>query len=277
MNLRRLPAPAAQAAAGVLLVTACGTGAGPPDGDPQDGATAGPVAPSAVADPELVLPWIPIGPTGPGEPLWYDPIRTLDCSDDDLVASRSEPVPLAGYLLCHALERDDPQLWSRGVEALESGGEPQNCWERAADAGLRRLVEFHRAHPGADPVLEPPEGTACPLVLEALETPVSADDPGAPVSVPSCGGAPVFLDGNIVRLPEGTVRSVSVGAVDVPVHSGNGGLFFRAPASAEAGPVSVTVAESDHPVEGKLELLYTRPPGGCPAPPPTVPDPGRAS
>lgn len=277
VDLSALPAPAAPALAAALLLTACGEGAEPSPGDPRADATPGPTASSAAADPDLVLPWIPIGPAGPGEPLWYDPIRTQDCSDADLVASRSQPVPLAGYLLCHALERDDPQLWSRGIAALESAREPRSCWERAADAGLRRLVDFHRAHPGAEPVLEAPEETACPLALEALETPVSPGVVGPQVPVPVCGGAPVFLHGNIVSLPENTVRSVSVGGTDAPVRSGNGGLFFRAPPAAEEGPVPVAVAESDWPVDGELQLLYVQPPGGCTAPPPPVASPARPS
>lgn len=280
---------------GALLLTACGTGAESPGDGPQAGSTAGPGIPSAaggtpggtaapgspsasaVPDPELVLPWMPIGPTGPGEPLWYDPIRTRDCSDDDLVASRSQPVPLAGYLLCHALERGDPELWARGIEALESAGEPGNCWEEAADSGLRRLVEFHREHPDAEPVLEPPEETACPLVLEGLQTAVSPGVIAPQVTVPLCGGAPVFLHGNIVRLPEGTVRSVSVGEAVAPVHSGNGGLFFRVPPVPTEGPVPVAVAEADWPVGGELQLLYVRPASGCSAPPPTVPAPDPTS
>lgn len=92
-------------------------------------------------------------------------------------------------------------------------------------------MDVHRAHPGAEPVVEEPEGT---------------------------------------------IRSVWVGAVDAPVRSGNGGLFFRAPPAAAEGPVPVAVAESDWPVDGELQLLYEQPPGGCSAPPPTVPSPDRA-
>lgn len=212
-----------------------------------------------------------LGPSGPGDPLWYDPIREMDCTDEHLVASRVQQVPLAGHLLCRAATENDDALWAQGEEVLAGLGVPKNCWEQETVTALQDLVEFHRQHPEASPSFEDRQGTACSLVLESIETPLAPGVVGSEVPVSVCGGAPVFLHGNIEYLPADSVRAVTVGATRVPVQEGNGGLFFRAPASSTPGVAAVRVTESVEPVSGEAFLLYQLPTTSCPTPLPAPP------
>ncbi|MEX5255880.1 hypothetical protein [Kocuria arenosa] len=209
-----------------------------------------------------------MGPNGEGTPLWYDPLKDGDCGDEQLLASRGQPIPRAGALLCEAATTNDPELWRQGEEALAAAPAPGSCWEEETVAGLRRLVEFHRRTPEAVPELEVPDGTACPLVLEGLLSPLAPGVEGLEIPVSTCGGAPVFLQGNLEWVPPEGIRAVSVGATAVPVQEGNGSLFFRAPPSDVAGPVPVSVTDADWPVGGQGYLVYQVPAAPCPGPPP---------
>lgn len=272
--------------AAVLLSTSCGGGAEDPS--PEQGATssaetggvategAGQVAAddgagAAQEEEPAPLPRMRLGPSGPGDPLWYDPIREMDCTDEHLVASRVQQVPLAGHLLCRAATEDDDALWAQGEEVLAGLGAPKNCWEQETVTALQDLVEFHRQHPEASPSFEDQPGTACPLVLESIETPLAPGVVGSEIPVSVCGGAPVFLHGNIEYLPAGSVRAVTVGATRVPVQEGNGGLFFRAPTSSTPGVAAVRVTEAEEPVSGEASLVYHLPTTNCPTPPPAPP------
>lgn len=246
----------------VLAVLSALTACRGPDGDgaaPQAGSSADAVA-------QQMVEGMREGPTEPDDPLWYDPLQEMACSDENLLASRGQPVPRAGAVLCEAALTGDEALWARGEEALAAAGEPVNCWERETVAALQRLLQGHRQHPDAILRFESPPGTACPLVLESLASPLAPDAAGPHVPVSACGGAPVFLHGNIEAMPEGTVRAVTVGSARAEVRSGNGGLFFRAPRSEGPGLARVTVTDSAWPVAGEAHLLYERPEAPCPTP-----------
>ena len=260
--------------AGAALVTsACGPSPGPPPETAPPPDTASPASP-APGEPRVsrILTWLRMGPTGEGTPLWYDPLKDGDCGDEQLLASRAQPVPRAGALLCEAATTNDPELWRQGEDALAAVPAPAGCWEEETVAGLQRLVEFHRRAPEAVPELRVPDGTACPLVLESLVSPLAPGLEGLEISVSTCGGAPVFLQGNLEWMPPEGIRAVTVGATEVPVQQGNGSLFFRAPPSDVAGPVPVTVSDADWPVGGLAHLVYEVPATACPDPPP-VPAP----
>lgn len=283
MQLRSRPRLGTLVLAGAVLVTsACGTSSGPPPATapPPDTASStspAPVAPGSAAPPpggsgeprvSRILTWLRMGPTGEGTPLWYDPLKDGDCGDEQLLASRAQPVPRAGALLCEAATTNDPELWRLGEEALAAAPAPVSCWEEETVAGLQRLVEFHRRTPEAVPELRVPDGTACPLVLEGLLSPLAPGVEGLEIPVSTCGGAPVFLQGNLEWVPPEGIRAVAVGAAVVPVQEGNGSLFFRAPPSDVAGPVPVTVSDADWPVGGQGYLVYQVPAAPCPGPPP---------
>lgn len=255
--------------AGAALVTsACGPSPGPPPETAPPPDTAPPASP-APGEPRVsrILTWLRMGPTGEGTPLWYDPLKDGDCGDEQLLASRAQPVPRAGALLCEAATTNDAELWRQGEDALAAVPAPAGCWEEETVAGLRRLVEFHRRAPEAVPELQVPDGTACPLVLEGLLSPLAPGVEGLEIPVSTCGGAPVFLQGNLEWVPPEGIRAVSVGAAVVPVQQGNGSLFFRAPPSDVAGPVPVTVSDADWPVGGQGYLVYQVPAAACPDPP----------
>lgn len=265
--------------AAVLWTTSCGEGTeDPPPGQAATssveagGGTAD--GPGQVADDddggargeERPLKGMRLGPSGPGDPLWYDPIREMNCHDEHLLASRVQQVPLAGHLLCRAATENDGALWAQGEEVLAEVGTPKNCWEQETVTALQELIEFHRQHPEASPSFEDRPGTACPLALESIESPLAPGVVGLEIPVSVCGGAPVFLHGNIEHLPAGSVRAVTVGATRVPVQEGNGGLFFRAPASSTPGVAAVRVTESEEPVSGAASLVYRQPTTSCPTP-----------
>ena len=288
MQLRSRQLVCALVLAGAALTApACGGSPGsspsPPASDPSGAANpSGFAAPSGSAvpspsesgDPPVsrILTWLRIGPNGEGTPLWYDPLKDGDCGDEQLLASRGQPIPRAGALLCEAATTNDPELWRQGEEALATTPAPGSCWEEETVAGLQRLVEFHRRAPEAVPELRVPDGTACPLVLESLVSPLAPGLEGLEISVSTCGGAPVFLQGNLEWMPPEGIRAVTVGATEVPVQQGNGSLFFRAPPSDVTGHVPVSVTDADWPVGGLAHLVYEVPATACPDPPP-VPAP----
>ncbi len=264
-------------AGAALTVPACGASPGsspsPPASDPSGSAnpsgSAAP-SPSESGDPPVsrILTWLRIGPNGEGTPLWYDPLKDGDCDDEQLLASRGQPIPRAGALLCEAATTNDPELWRQGEEALAAAPVPGSCWEEETVAGLQRLVEFHRRAPEAVPELRVPDGTACPLVLESLVSPLVPGLEGLEIPVSTCGGAPVFLQGNLEWMPPEGIRAVTVGATEVPVEQGNGSLFFRAPPSDATGHVPVSVTDADWPVGGLAHLVYEVQATACPDPPP---------
>lgn len=222
------------------------------------------------AETRKLVEGMPDGPEGPNHPLWYEPLRDMNCTDEHLVASRGQAIPMAGYLLCEAATSDDDGLWAQGEEALAQAPPPKSCWEQEAVAAMQRLVDARREDPGATFTFDEQSGVACPLVLEGIGTPAAPGVVAAEIPVSMCGGAPVFLHGNIEYLNEGTVRAVSVGDTPVPVKSGNGGLFFRAPASDVPGTQPVTVTDAEWPVEGVTRLVYEQPPMACPSVPPPI-------
>ncbi|MFW3387275.1 UNVERIFIED_CONTAM: hypothetical protein RF648_14835 [Kocuria sp. CPCC 205274] len=275
-------------AGAALTVPACGASPGsspsPPAPDPSGSAnpsgSAAPAgsavpSPSESGDPPVsrILTWLRIGPNGEGTPLWYDPLKDGDCGDEQLLASRGQPIPRAGALLCEAATTNDPELWRQGEEALAAAPAPGSCWEEETVAGLQRLVEFHRRAPEAVPELRVPDGTACPLVLEGLISPLVPGLEGLEIPVSTCGGAPVFLQGNLEWMPPEGIRAVTVGATEVPVQQGNGSLFFRAPPSDVTGHVPVSVTDADWPVGGLAHLVYEVPATACPGPPTAGPAP----
>lgn len=285
-------------AGAALAVPACGASPAPPAGEPaptssgsraasDSAAPPGSAVPpgSATPDPSdsgdppvsRILTWLRMGPTGEGTPLWYDPLKDGDCGDEQLLASRAQPIPRAGAVLCEAATTNDPELWRQGEEALAAAPAPAGCWEEETVAGLRRLVEFHRRTPETVPDLRVPDGTACPLVLESLVSPLAPGVEGLEIPVSTCGGAPVFLQGNLEWVPPEGIRAVTVGVTEVPVQQGNGSLFFRAPPSDVTGYVPVSVSDADWPVSGLAYLVYQVPAVACPSPPPTAaPAPGTA-
>ena len=289
MQLRSRQLVCALVLAGAALTApACGGSPGsspsPPASDPSGAANpSGFAAPSGSAvpspsesgDPPVsrILTWLRIGPNGEGTPLWYDPLKDGDCGDEQLLASRGQPIPRAGALLCEAATTNDPELWRQGEEALATTPAPGSCWEEETVAGLQRLVEFHRRAPEAVPELRVPDGTACPLVLESLVSPLAPGLEGLEISVSTCGGAPVFLQGNLEWMPPEGIRAVTVGATEVPVQQGNGSLFFRAPPSDVVGHVPVSVSDADWSVGGQGYLVYEVPATACPVPPTVAPTP----
>ncbi len=215
------------------------------------------------------------GPEGPDHPLWYEPLRGMDCADEHLVASRGQSIPMAGYLLCQAVATDDEALWSQGAQALAQAPAPKNCWEQEAVSVLQRLVAAHQERPEATFRVEAQPGYACELVLDSLGSPLVPGVVAAELPVSMCGGAPVFLHGNVEYVEDGTIRTVRVGEKTATVQAGNGGLFFRAPASDAPGVVAVSIEESTWPVQGETFLNYQPPAGPCPTvPPPVTTQPG---
>lgn len=210
------------------------------------------------------------GPEGPDHPLWYEPLRGMDCADDHLVASRGQAIPMAGYLLCEAVATGDEELWSQGAQALAQAPAPKNCWEQEAVSVLQRLVEAHEEQPEVTFRVEEQPGYACELVLDSLGSPLVPGVVASELPVSRCGGAPVFLHGNVEYVEEGTIQTVQVGEKTARVQAGNGGLFFRAPATDVPGIVAVSVAESTWPVQGETFLDYQEPVGPCPTVPPPV-------
>ncbi len=274
-------------AAAALAVPACG---GPPGPDPAPSAPAPPgsgtatdpaappgatTPPGDPGDPPVsrILTWLRMGPTGEGTPLWYDPLKDGECDDEQLLDSRGQPIPRAGAILCEAARSNDPELWREGEEALAAAPAPGSCWEEETVAGLRRLVDFHRRAPEVVPEFRVPDGTACPLVLESLVSPLAPGVESLEIPVSTCGGAPVFLQGNLEWVPPEGIRAVTVGTAAVPVEQGNGSLFFRAPASDVTGHVPVVVSDADWPVGGLAHLVYQLPASPCPAAPPATPGP----
>lgn len=260
-----------------LATSACGTPSAPSPDAPAPTSPSAPTSPDAPApqprdsdDPprSRILNWLRLGPNGEGTPLWYDPLKDGDCGDEQLAASRVQPIPRAGAILCEAAMTNDPELWRQGEEALAAAPAPGSCWEEETVAGLQRLVDFHRREPEAVPDLRVPAGTACPIVLDGLVSPLAPGVEGLEIPISTCGGAPVFLQGNVTWMPPEGIRGVSVGATSVPVQEGNGSLFFRAPPSDVVGHVPVTVSDADWPVNGQGYLVYEVPATACPTPPP---------
>lgn len=270
-------------AGAALATSACGTSSpdpAPTTPAPTSSGSANPTdSPTPQAsesdDPPVsrILSWLRMGPNGEGTPLWYDPLKDGDCGDEQLLASRVQPIPRAGAILCEAAMTNDPELWRQGEEALAAAPPPGSCWEEETVSGLQRLVEFHRREPEAVPDLRVPAGTACPLVLEGLVSPLAPGVEGLEIPVSTCGGAPVFLQGNIEWVPPEGIRAVSVGTTSVPVQEGNGSLFFRAPPSDVVGHVPVFVSDADWSVGGQGYLVYEVPATACPAPPTATPRP----
>jgi hypothetical protein len=258
----RLGIPMVVAVVGLSSLTEC-AGGGADQAAPADGG-------SASVRAQESLKGMLDGPEGRDDPLWYEPLRGMDCADDHLVASRGQAIPMAGYLLCQAVATGDEVLWSQGAQALAQAPAPKNCWEQEAVSVLQRLVEAHEEQPEVTFRVEEQPGYACELVLDSLGSPLVPGVVASELPVSLCGGAPVFLHGNVEFVEEGTIQTVRVGEKTATVQEGNGGLFFRAPATDVPGVVAVSVLESTWPVRSETSLNYQEPAGPCPTVPPPV-------
>ncbi|MEX5301212.1 hypothetical protein [Kocuria sabuli] len=177
----------------------------------------------------------------------------------------------ASWLCQAATGGNDPVLWAEGEQALrDSDVDQSSCHDAAAVAALERLVEFHRLYPQSKPMLVDAPGTACPLTLTGLSTMPGGDFGDFSLNVPACGGTPVYLRGRVqdAALPPGSVRSVTVGGIPVPVQW-EGGPHFIAPPLAGPGPAVVALAQADYPIEQSQfedppQLAYAPATGPCP-------------
>lgn len=228
----------------------------------------GPPAPNQPPAPEaVVLDWLPIGPVGRGDPVWYVDLKGLNCTTQGDAGTATTMLELAPTL-CLGLNGDQA-AWESGAAALATIPAPtlatSDCWSVAAYDVLQDIAGFRRQNPAVPFTLAPRPGTACPPDLKFLE-----DDARNSPPAPVCAGAPVVLVGTLEGLPAGSVRSVSVGTAIAAVGFRNspddfnyppGDLYFLAPPIEEAGPVtvSVAVAVADYPVQGTVTLDYADP------------------
>lgn len=250
-------------------------GAGPggtgPGGGTNGGRTGGVGNPPVPPRTAPVIGGLPIGPVGPGEPGWYVALRAGTCDRDSLAGASAQD---AASLLCRAAVSNDEALWSQGAAALAAAPLPESCHDVAAVAMLQRLVQFHRDHPEDVPVLVDTPGTACPLSITGLTT--APDGAGeSALLVPTCGGVPVHLRGNVQdqALPVGSVQFVTVGSTPVPIQWGSTGPFFVAPPAPvpeTGGPLPVALSGSGYVLEAPalstVALDYAPGATACPAP-----------
>lgn len=232
------------------------------------GGTGNTSAPPRVAP---VIGGLPIGPVGPGEPGWYVALRAGTCDHNSLAGASAQD---AASLLCRAAVTNEEALWSQGAAALAAAPLPESCHDVAAVAMLHRLVQFHQDYPEDVPVLVDPPGTACPLSITGLAP--APDDAGeSALPVPTCGGVPVHLRGNVQdrALPVGSVQFVTVGPAPVPIQWASTGPFFVAPPAPvpeAGGPVPVALSGSGYALEdpalSTVSLDYAPGATTCPAP-----------
>lgn len=214
-----------------------------------------------------MLDWLPIGPVGRGDPVWYVNLKGGNCTtqgDPDSATTMEELAPT----LCLGLNGGHA-AWERGAAALARIPAPtlatSDCWSVTAYEVLQNIANFRKQNPAVPFILAARRGTACPPDLKFLEDDLR-NSPPAPV----CAGAAVVLVGTLEGLPAGSVRSVSVGTAIAAVGFRDspddfnyppGDLYFLAPPIAAAGPttVNVTVADADYPVQGTVTLDYADP------------------
>lgn len=231
----------------------------PPPGPP---AAAQPPAPETV-----VLEWLPIGPVGRNDPIWYVRLKDLNCAS---IPDSNEPfntVEEASKTLCLGL-RGDQAAWDAGIAALSTS--PTDCWSEAAHEILSNIAAVRKQKPDAIVELAPRTGTACVPELTGL-----LDAEGISEPSPVCPGDVVILDGSVTGLPAGTVRSVKVGPTTALLQQGStsNDLYFLAPRLTEGQSTSaeVSIADSDWLVQGSASFEYAADQSTCPQAPGAAP------
>ncbi|MCD5344472.1 hypothetical protein LR392_19805, partial [Arthrobacter sp. AK04] len=238
----------------------------------------GPPAPNLPPVPEtVVLDWLPIGPVGRGDPIWYRNLRGMDCG---VLPGNSEPfntVEEAAKALCLGLAGDQA-AWDAGASALDTMPPPfeGDCWSATALEVLRPIAAVRQQKPGVSVKLAPRPGTACLPELTGLE-----DSEGNSPPFLVCPGQAIVLSGNITGLPAGTVRSVYVGATAAPVLQRQSFIdtnhplefYFLAPPLEAGQPTTaeVSIADADWPVRGSASFEYAPDQSTCPQVPGTAP------
>lgn len=238
----------------------------------------GPPAPNLPPVPEtVVLDWLPIGPVGRGDPIWYRNLRGMDCGTLPGYAEPFNTVEEAAKTLCLGL-KGDQAAWDAGASALDTMPPPfqGDCWSATAIEILRTVAAVRHQKPGVSVELAPRRGTACPPELTGLE-----DSEGNSPPFQVCPGQAIVLSGNITGLPTGSVRSVYVGATTAPVlqrqsfADSNHPLefYFLAPPLEPGQPstAEVSIADADWRVNGSASIEYATDAGTCPQAPGTTP------
>ena len=215
-----------------------------------------------------MLDWLPIGPVGRGDPIWYVRLKDLNCES---VPGFSEPfntVEEAARTLCFGL-KGDQAAWEAGVPALSTS--PPDCWSEAAQQILSNIAAVRIQKPDAIIELAPRPGTACVPKLKAVQ-----DDAGDSQPFQVCAGDVLILDGSVTGLPAGTVRSVNVGSATALVSQRQSftdtnfpfEFYFLAPPLAEGQPTTaeVSIADADWQVQGSASFEYAADQSTCPAP-----------
>ncbi|MFB9404593.1 hypothetical protein [Pseudarthrobacter polychromogenes] len=238
----------------------------------------GPPAPDLPPAPEtVVLDWLPIGPVGRGDPIWYRNLRGMDCGSLPEYAGPFNTVEEGAKTLCLGLTGDQA-AWDAGASALDTMPPPfeGDCWSATAIEILRTIAVVRQQNPGVSVELAPRRGTACPPELAGLE-----DSEGNSPPFLVCPGQSIVLSGNITGLPAGTVRSVYVGATIAAVLQRQSFIdtnhplefYFLAPLLDPGQPTTaeVSIADADWPVRGSASFEYATDQGTCPQAPGTAP------
>lgn len=236
----------------------------------------GPPAPNQPPVPEtVVLEWLPIGPVGRGDPVWYVNLKNLDCQSLEDFSEPLSTMQAAAKTLCLGL-KGDQAAWEKGASALRAMPlPPSDCWSVAAYEVLGKVAAVRRQKPDALVELAPRPGTACPPELQGLE-----DDEGSPPFL-VCPGHAIVLVGNVTGLPAGTVRSVKVGTTTAPVQQRQSStnndypleFYFLAPPLSAGDPTTanVSIADADWVVKGTASFEYAADQSTCPPTPGAVP------
>jgi hypothetical protein len=217
----------------------------------------------------VVLDWLPIGPVGRNDPIWYVRLKDLNCES---IPGFSEPfntVEEAARTLCLGL-KGDRAAWDAGVSALSTS--PTDCWSEAAHEILNNIAAVLDQKPNAIVELAPRPGTACVPELTGVQ-----DDEGDSQPFLVCAGDVLILDGNITGLPAGTVRSVNVGSTTAPVSQRQSftdtnfplEFYFLAPPLAEglSTTAEVSIVDADWLVQGTASFEYAADQSTCPQAP----------
>ena len=238
----------------------------------------GPPAPGRPPAPEAaVLDWLPIGPVGRGDPIWYVRLKDRDCDKLEDVSGAMETMDQAAKKLCLGLNGDQA-AWAEGAAALETMAEPDpgDCWSAVAYKKLRDVAAFRRQKPDVPIKLAAVSGTACKPNLAALQ-----DDAGDSPPISVCAGAAIVLVGTLGGLPVGSLRTVNVGTTTVQVRHRKslednnypfGEFFFLAPTPVPGEPTTVNVAfaDADWSVEGSASFEYAADQSTCPPSPGSI-------
>lgn len=218
-----------------------------------------------------VLGWLPIGPVGRDDPVWYVWLRDRDCGKLPGFDEPLDTVEKAAKMLCLGLAGDQT-AWDQGALALETMPEPtlgsSDCWSVVAYKLLRDVSAFRKQKPDVPFKLAAVSGTACQPDLEALK-----DDAGdSPISV--CAGDAIVLVGTLGGLPADAIRMVKVGTTTAEVGQRRSfedsnfpfEFYFNAPTPVPGEPttVNVTVADAGWSVEGSASFEYAADQSTCP-------------